>query len=117
MREYRPDRWVLVRITNNKTGDVHHRFLAGWYGGFTFGDRWKLSSGLIEDQIMIRSDGSFESPQSSGSCYIVYPSSIGMSGYMRSVAHSFMEDAEASNGAFTFEVLSEDDALEFMRGK
>lgn len=114
MREYRPERWILVKIESERA--VHHRFLAGWYGGFASGDSWKLSSGLLEDEITM--DGEvFVCPQSSGSCYIVHPSSIGMSSYMHGVAQSFLKEAQDSNGELKFEVLSAKESLEFLRGK
>lgn len=116
MREYRPDRWVLVRIESEQYG-VYYRFLAGWYGGFARGDSWKLSSGILEDQITVDADECFVCPQFSNSCYIVHPSAIGMSSYMHGVARSFEEDAENSDGQLKFEVLNKDVALEFLRGK
>lgn len=112
MREYAPDRWILVKL--NSKGDQHYRFLAGWYGGFTTGDSWKLSSGLVEDKLTISKDGCFVSPQSSGSCYVVHPDTYGMSMLMMSIANSFLKEAEESNGALTFEILEQERALEIL---
>ncbi len=112
MRQYTPNRWVLVKINNR--GDAHYRFLAGWYGGFTSGDSWKLSSGLVEDKLTIDKQGCFVSPQSSGSCYVVHPGAYGMSMLMSSIANSFLKEAEESGGALTFEILEQERALEIL---
>jgi hypothetical protein len=43
MSEYRPDNWVVIKF---KGDDPHYRVLAGWSGGYTTGDSWKLNSGI-----------------------------------------------------------------------
>ena len=44
MREYTPDRWVLLELTQ---GDKSiRRVLAGWQGGYLDGDSWKINSGV-----------------------------------------------------------------------
>lgn len=50
MTQYNPDCWVLIKITT----DLHPTFykvLAGWSGGYTTGDSWKMNSGItkVED--------------------------------------------------------------------
>jgi len=45
MSEYTPDNWVVIKI---KVGNPHYRVLAGWSGGYTTGDSWKLNSGIIK---------------------------------------------------------------------
>lgn len=42
-RTYVPDRWELLRITTPE-GEVLTRVLAGWVGGYSGTDEWRLSS-------------------------------------------------------------------------
>lgn len=44
--EYRPDNWVIVKITNEE--EPLYKILAGWSGGYLYGDSWKLNSGITE---------------------------------------------------------------------
>lgn len=46
MREYTPNRWEIVRFSNEK--ETWYRVLGGWSGGYLDGDSWRLSSGLNE---------------------------------------------------------------------
>ena len=43
-----PDNWVVIKI---KGDDPHYRVLAGWSGGYTTGDSWRMNSGItrVED--------------------------------------------------------------------
>ena len=102
MTTYTPDRWVLLEITNQETGDSVQKVFAGWYGGFANGDSWKLSSGVVsaEDR-----DDYHEYLNASGSVYKCYKKAYGMSGYMASVYNSWVKDA-AKTGAATFAVLN-----------
>lgn len=42
---YTPDNWVVIKL-NGK--DPHYRVLAGWSGGYTTGDSWRLNSGITK---------------------------------------------------------------------
>ena len=60
---YTPDNWVVIKI---KGDDPHYRVLAGWSGGDTTGDSWRMNSGITrveEDEYYFYFYGS------SGSCY------------------------------------------------
>jgi hypothetical protein len=86
---YTPDRWVIIKITNLETGDTHDRVFAGWYGGYTGSDSWKMNSGITKtedkgDHILFHG--------SSGSVYKCYKQAYGMSGYMSSVLSFMIED-------------------------
>ena len=113
MTEYRPDSWVPVRINSKKHGIIH-KVLCSWYGGFAGSDYWKLSSGI--ESVTIEGatptdHGTLIMPQSSGSVYIV-PGRTHMSGLMMSIASSFAQKAEDSNGEFTFEIIELEDLLD-----
>lgn len=43
LHEYTPDNWVIVHV---KGDDPHYRVLAGWSGGYTTGDSWRMNSGI-----------------------------------------------------------------------
>jgi hypothetical protein len=42
---YRPDNWVVVKISGD---DPHYRVLAGWSGGYLGGDTFRMNSGITE---------------------------------------------------------------------
>ena len=39
------DNWVIIKL---KGDDPHYRVLAGWSGGYTTGDSWRINSGIVE---------------------------------------------------------------------
>lgn len=43
MSNYTPDNWVIIKI---KGDDPHYRVLAGWSGGYLYGDSWRMNSGI-----------------------------------------------------------------------
>lgn len=81
--KYIPDKWVVVEITSPNDDEKIQRVLAGWSGGYLHGDSWKLSSGIIGIEEF---DDRYEFKNHSGSIYICYKSSHGMTGMM---AHKF----------------------------
>jgi hypothetical protein len=42
---YRPDNWVVIKI---KGKDPHYRVLAGFSGGYLYGDSWRMNSGITK---------------------------------------------------------------------
>lgn len=103
MNEYTPDRWVLLEFTNQETGESITKVFGGWVGGYTQGDSWKLSSGVVgtEDR-----DDYWEFTNHSGSVYRCYKHAQGMSGYMTSIYQSWMRKAN-SDGSVTIGVLNQ----------
>jgi hypothetical protein len=64
MSEYMPDNWVVIKF---KGDDPHYRILAGWSGGYTQSDSWRMNSGIVrveETQFVYKFYGS------TGSCYV-----------------------------------------------
>lgn len=45
MSEYTPDSWVVLKIVNE--GETLYKVLAGWSGGYTTGDSWRMNSGIV----------------------------------------------------------------------
>lgn len=43
MTNYIPDNWVIIKV---KGDDQHYRVLAGWSGGYTTGNSWRMNSGI-----------------------------------------------------------------------
>lgn len=102
MSDYTPDRWVVVKITSDKSPPIHKVF-ACWYGGYLGSDSWKLNSGITKATY----EGyvySFEG--SSGSVYECHLDSYGTNGYGGGVLSNMISKA-AENG-IAIEVLPEE---------
>ena len=101
MSVYSPDRWVVVRISNDT--ECIEKVLAGWYGGYLGSDSWKLSSGITHANI----DGDvIEFHNHSGSVYRCHKNCYGMSGYMASIYSGWEQDQK--NSTTRIKVLAED---------
>ncbi len=88
MSTYTPDYWVIVEISSIDYGVVR-KILAGWTGGYTTGNSWKLSSGNLPEY----TDGDFiVFPQESGSVYRCHKNSQRLSGYTASILDGFIKD-------------------------
>jgi len=60
---YKSDNWVIIKLK----GDVpHYRVLAGWSGGYTTGDSWRMNSGITKVE---EDDSAYYFSGSSGSTY------------------------------------------------
>ncbi len=102
MREYTPDRWVMLKFNHN--GVVIYKILGSWYGGYARGDSWKLNSGVTK----IEEDGqTFLFHGSSGSVYRCHKNGYGMSGYTSGVYASFQKEVSEAEGV-TLELLPEE---------
>ena len=100
MSTYTPDCWELLRITTTN-GKVIYKVIAGWYGGFSGSNSWKISSGI---ESVIEHEHYFEMPQSSGSVYNCGKSTRRMSGLMSSIYASFVDQLKES-GSATLELI------------
>lgn len=69
---YTPDNWVIIKI---KGDNPHYRVLAGWSGGYTTGDSWRMNSGITKVE---EDDRSYYFSGSSGSVYHCGKSSYGL---------------------------------------
>lgn len=70
-----PDKWMLVSVMGT---DPHWRIFATWGGGYTYGESWKLNSGIksVEDK-----DEYFDFLGYSGSVYRCYKTRYGVTAY------------------------------------
>ena len=101
MSEYIPDKWVVVKITSDKSPPIHKVF-ACWYGGYLGSDSWKLNSGITrayEEGQCFMFDGS------SGSTYTCHKAQYGTNGYGADVLSNMI--AKAGMNGVTIEILPE----------
>ena len=102
MSEYAPDKWVVVKISSDKSPPIHKVF-ACWYGGYLGSNSWKLNSGITrayEDGNCFMFDGS------SGSTYCCHKSNYGSNAYGAGVLQNMIRNA-SMNGV-TIEILPEE---------
>lgn len=99
MAVYTPNAWVILRLTID--GEVTDKVLGGWYGGYLYGDSWRLNSGITEvrDQ-----DGFYEFVGYSGSVYRCDKQSERMSALMAQVVAGFRASA-TEDGNMSVEVI------------
>ena len=108
MREYIPDRWVILEFDAPNLEKPMQKVFGGWYGGFTQGDSWKLNSGITKTT----KDGDwFHFEGYSGSVYQAHPNGYGMSGYMSNILASWQKQAE-ERGDITIRILDIDEIVE-----
>lgn len=99
--DYRPDKWVVIKITNKETAEVHYRVFATWYGGYCGSDSWKMNSGIVS---VVKRGGFFEFSGESGSVYFCHENCWGTSGYGQSILDYYTNNTEQA----MIEVLPED---------
>ena len=102
MSDYQPDKWVIVKISSDKSPPIHKVF-ACWYGGYLGSDSWKLNSGITrayEEGNCFMFDGS------SGSTYICHKAQYGANGYGSGVLQNMI--GNASKNGITIEILPEE---------
>ena len=85
-----PDTWQVVKLTNRENGNIHHRLMCGWFGGYLNGDSWRMSSGI---ERIIDQDTHWHIPQTSGSVYICHKNNNRLGGYASSVLARIIETA------------------------
>lgn len=53
MNEYTPNYWKVLKITSTE-GKVLYKVFATWVGGYTYGDTWKMNSGI--EKVVVNED-------------------------------------------------------------
>jgi hypothetical protein len=71
-----PDAWVIIEIKTPQ-GIQFQKILAGWSGGYLYGDSWRMSSPVKELNIKINQDF-FTVETESGSTYTLWKSRQGL---------------------------------------
>jgi len=64
MSNYTPDNWVVIKLDDGV--EPHYRVLAGWSGGYTTGNHWRVNSGITK---VTEDDMCYYFSGSSGSTY------------------------------------------------
>ncbi len=80
MSEYKPVAWAIIRFRNGDE-DIY-KVMGGWYGGYLYGDSWRLNSGIVE---VIDKGDTYEFVGASGSIYICDKANERFTGLMASV--------------------------------
>ena len=108
MREYTPDVWVVLEFTSPKLEKPTRKVFAGWYGGFTGSNSWKLNSGITE----VRKNGDWwEFDGYSGSTYCCHKNNYHMSGLMQGIYSNWIKQAD-EQGDITIRILDIDEIVE-----
>ena len=108
MREYTPDVWVVLEFTAPELEKPMRKVFAGWYGGFTGSNSWKLNSGITE----VRKDGAWwEFDGYSGSTYRCHENNYQMSGLMHGIFSNWIKSAD-ERGDVTIRILDIDEIVE-----
>ena len=88
MNTYTPDRWVILEIKT--LTECVYKILAGWRGGFASGDSWRLSSGIVDGDAW---EHGYAFVNESGSKYLCFTESEGMTMYMMEIYQQFVDSA------------------------
>jgi hypothetical protein len=108
MNEYTPDVWVVLEFDAPQLEVPLRKVFAGWYGGYTGSNSWKLNSGITAVR---RVDDWFEFDGYSGSVYRCHVNDYHMSGLMLNVLANWQKQAE-QRGDTTIKTLSLDEVVE-----
>lgn len=73
MTEYKPDSWVVIKMTYKD--QTLYKVLGGWSGGYTQGSSWRLNSGIEKAEL---DDDVYKFYGSSGSVYNCGKNSYGI---------------------------------------
>ena len=107
MSTYTPDVWVVLEFDAPQLEQPLRKVFAGWYGGYTGSNSWKLNSGITETRI---ADGWYEFDGYSGSTYRCHAHNYHLSSLMQDVLSKWMKQAE-QRGDTNIRVLTLDEAV------
>ena len=110
MSTYHPDAWVIVELDSAEHGKIY-KVLAGWYGGYTQGNSWKLSSGI---ESVASDDKTYTMPQSSGSTYVCHHVAERMTSLTATMFADFVKQAEEA-GTFRIKVIEMEEFLNLLK--
>jgi hypothetical protein len=107
MSNYTPDVWVVLEFDAPELEKPTRKVFAGWYGGYTGSNSWKLNSGITETRLV---DGWWEFDGYSGSTYRCHPDNYHMSGLMQSIYANWLKAAD-ERGDVKIRILTFDEAV------
>ena len=89
---YKPDRWVVIKVTDTETNEFLYRVFASWYGGYAGADSWQMNSGIVK----VTENGNYlEFHGNSGSIYQCHLNGYGTSMYGQSILNNFTKNAKS----------------------
>lgn len=102
LNAYTPHAWVIVKI--QKLSEIEkpalYKVLCGEYGGYAYGDSWRLNSGVDQFEETVES---FLFHGRSGSCYDCKKSAERLTGLTSVMLAQFQEKAKEEG--FSFEMI------------
>lgn len=107
MREYRPDRWVVLEFVTPQ--ETIRKVFGGWYGGYAGRDTWRLNSGIVAAR---EKDAVFEFEGYSGSVYYCHRNNYGMTSYMGSVLESWARKHSVLDSDITINIIQLEHVVE-----
>lgn len=96
MAIYNPDKWVILKLSpSGDPAKYFYRILGGWFGGYLYGDSWRLNSG-VESYELYKKDAEGVPHKilfkgASGSIYDCWIDAEGMTGLMLQVFSQWVE--------------------------
>lgn len=110
MSEYDPDVWVVVKFTGEDVPDGEmYKILAGWFGGFTGANSWKLNSGVTK----ISQNGNvFAVDGYSGSVYNCHKDAERTNMQTQGIFQQYSEAYKEQGKRVTMEIVPIDSILE-----
>lgn len=108
MNAYTPHAWVLIKIQDfsQPQEKALYKVLCGEYGGYAYGDSWRLNSGIDSFE---QEDNAFLFHGRSGSCYRCVKTAETLTRLTASMLEQFQE--KAANQGYTFEHISSEDFM------
>lgn len=101
-RNYAPDRWVLLKITNK--GEVIYKVFGTWVGGYLEGDAWRLNSGISK---VTEDEDYYYFYGYSSSCYQVNKLSHGTTAYTKGVLNNLLVRSKGCEDIIIIEVVND----------
>jgi hypothetical protein len=108
MSTYTPDVWVVLEFDAPELETPIRKVFAGWYGGYTGSNSWKLNSGI--EAVRIDAEGHYEFDGYSGSTYHCHFNNYHMSSLMLGVLEQWEKQAE-KRGDVRIRILSIDEIV------
>lgn len=97
MKTYTPDKSVLLKIKypDEPEDQAVYKIFATWMGGYTYGDSWKLNSGITK--VEKDENGNFIVHGYSGSVYHISAGSDGTSAYTNGILTLMIREGETNS--------------------
>lgn len=90
MKEYTPDKWVVVKIQGGEF-PLTYKVFACWYGGYLNGDSWKMNSGITK---VTKEEDFYLFEGYSGSVYKCHEKTYGSNNYGASILLNIIKKSD-----------------------